>query len=96
MLKYTALKMQEIEKELETNKQLIEMTKGDEDGEDSACSDSEPSEDNLSDEEMAKIIPVKQSPTKLKDKNKKPELARKNSANKKLNDQSPTSRGKQA
>jgi len=35
------------------------MTKGDEDGEDSACSDSEPSEDNLSEEEMAKIIPIK-------------------------------------
>ena len=35
------------------------MTKGDEDGEDSACSDSEPSEDNLSEDEMAKIIPIK-------------------------------------
>ena len=57
--KYTMLKMQEIERELETNKQLIEMTKGDEDGEDSGCSDSEPSEDNLSEDEMAKIIPVK-------------------------------------
>lgn len=35
------------------------MTKGDEDGEDSAGSDSEPSEDNLEEEEMAKIIPIK-------------------------------------
>jgi len=42
------------------------MTKGDEDGDESAGSDSEPSEDNLSEEEMAKIIPVKrkESPNK--------------------------------
>lgn len=49
------------------------MTKGDEDGDDSACSDSEPSEDNLSEEEMAKIIPIKRketSPTKVKEKKK--------------------------
>lgn len=48
------------------------MTKGDEDGDDTAGSDSEPSEDNLSDEEMAKIIPVKakKEPIKTaKDKN---------------------------
>lgn len=48
------------------------MTKGDEDGDDTAGSDSEPSEDNLSDEEMAKIIPVKpkKEPVKPgKDKN---------------------------
>ena len=71
--------MQEIEKELTQNRQLIEMTKGDEDGDDTAGSDSEPSEDNLEEEEMAKLIPVKknkESPTKLKEKNKKPELAR--------------------
>lgn len=56
-----------------TNKQLIEMTKGDEDGDGISGSDSEPSEDNLSEEEMAKIIPVKrkaESPTKLRDKKK--------------------------
>ena len=71
--------MQEIEKELTQNRQLIEMTKGDEDGDDTAGSDSEPSEDNLEEEEMAKLIPVKknkESPNKLKEKNKKPELAR--------------------
>ena len=69
------------------------MTKGDEDGEDSACSDSEPSEDNLSDDEMAKLIPVKPSPNKLKEKNKKPDASsRRNSAYRKLNDSSP--RGK--
>ena len=72
------------------------MTKGDEDGEDSAGSDSEPSEDNLSEEEMAKIIPVnrKDSPMKLKDKNKKQELVRKNSG-KRLDEKSPSARNKQ-
>ena len=45
------------------------MTKGDEDGEDSACSDSEPSEDNLSDDQMAKLISIKTSPNRTKDKN---------------------------
>ena len=85
--KYAALRMQDIEQELETNKQLIEMTTGDEDGEDSACSDSEPSADNLSDDEMAKLIPTKPSPNRPKEKNKKPDsLARKNSANKRLNE----------
>lgn len=82
---YTSIKMNEIEEELTTNKQLIEMTKGDEDGDGMSGSDSEPSEDNLSEEEMAKIIPVKrktESPTKLRDKNKKPEIVRKTSAKK--------------
>jgi len=91
--------MQEIEEELATNKQLIEMTKGDEDGEDTGASDSEPSEDNLSEEEMAKILPIKRkesvSPTKLKDKNKKVELVRKQSAKKLPDEKSPTARGKQ-
>ena len=72
------------------------MTKGDEDGEESAGSDSEPSEDNLSEEEMAKIIPVKrkESPTKLKDKNKKPELIRRNSGKKLPDEKSPSARNK--
>ena len=72
------------------------MTKGDEDGEDTAGSDSEPSEDNLSEEEMAKIIPVKrkESKSKITDKNKKPVLERKNSG-KRLDDKSPSARGKQ-
>ena len=71
------------------------MTKGDEDGEDTAGTDSEPSEDNLSEEEMAKIIPVKrkESLQKIKEK-KKPELVRKNSG-KRLDDKSPSARGKQ-
>ena len=56
---WQCLKLTDLEKELTENKELIEMTKGDEDGEDSAGSDSEPSEDNLEEEEMAKIIPIK-------------------------------------
>ena len=70
------------------------MTKGDEDGDDTAGSDSEPSEDNLSEEEMAKLIPVKrkESPTKPKEKNKKPELARKNSGKKLPEEKSPSAR----
>jgi len=74
------------------------MTKGDEDGDDISGSDSEPSEDNLSEEEMAKIIPIKrkaESQNKNKDKNKKPELGRKNSAKKLPDDKSPTARLKQ-
>ena len=91
--------MQEIEEELTRNKQLIEMTKGDEDGDESPGSDSEPSEDNLSEEEMAKIIPTKRSKelaNKLKDKNKKPEpMVRKSSATRLKDDKSPSARGKQ-
>ena len=92
---YAAIRMQDVEKELTTNKQLIEMTKGDEDGDGESGSDSEPSEDNLSEEEMAKVVPIKrkvESPLK-KDKNKKPELQRKPSA-KRLDDKSPSARGK--
>ena len=74
---YTQLKLADIETELETNKKLIEMTKGDEDGDDSAVSDDEPSEDNLEEEEMAKIIPMKPKPkekvVKKPEPKKKPE-----------------------
>ena len=35
------------------------MTRGDESGHESAGSDSEPSEDNLEEEEIAKIVPIK-------------------------------------
>ena len=70
------------------------MTKGDEDGDDTAGSDSEPSEDNLSEEEMAKLIPVKRKETitKPKEKNKKPELPRKNSGKKLIEEKSPSAR----
>jgi hypothetical protein len=53
MLNYQKLKCFDLENELEKNKKLIEMTEGAEDGEDSAASDSEPSEDNLEEAEMA-------------------------------------------
>ena len=73
------------------------MTKGDEDGDGESGSDSEPSEDNLSEEEMAKIVPIKrkaESPNKLKDKKKPEPLVRKPSA-KRLEDKSPSARGRQ-
>jgi hypothetical protein len=68
MLSYQKLKALDLEKELETDKKLIEMTTGAEDGEDSAASDSEPSEDNLEEAEMAKIIPTKAKPVVEKKK----------------------------
>ena len=71
---YKSIKVADIEAELENNKKLIDMTKGDEDGDDTAGSDSEPSEDNLEEEEMAKIIPMKSKPKK---EIKKPDPKRK-------------------
>jgi hypothetical protein len=56
-----------IEKELSSNKKLIKMTMGDEGN--SSGSDSEPSADNLDEEEMAKIAPIKLT--------KKPEIKKK-------------------
>lgn len=70
----------DLEKELTENKKLIEMTTGDEEGEDESGSDSSPSEDNLEEEEMAKIIPIKPKkkeplpPAKIPVVKKKPEL----------------------
>ena len=58
--------MKDIEKELAENKKLIEMTKGDENADGDSGSDSEPSEDNLSEDEMAKIIPLKKKPEPAK------------------------------
>jgi len=76
------------------------MTKGDEDGEDSACSDSEPSEDNLSEEEMAKIIPIKRKEVvaKPKEEAKTKKLPGYKQSDKKLigEEKSPSARGKQA
>lgn len=43
---------------MEGNAKLIELTMGKDDGEDSMASDSEPSEDNLEEDEMLKIIPI--------------------------------------
>lgn len=46
-----------LEKELTSNTKLIKMTAGDEMN--SSGSDSEPSADNLEEDEMAKIVPIK-------------------------------------
>jgi hypothetical protein len=40
------------------NKELIKMTAGNENGESDEGSDSEPSEDNMDEEELALIIPL--------------------------------------
>ena len=50
------------------NKELIKMTEGKEDdgaGGGSSGSDSDPSEDNLEEEEIAKIVPIKLKKKKL-------------------------------
>ena len=53
---YKELNALDIEKELTNNKKLIMMTMGEEGG--SSVSDSEPSADNLDEEEIAKIVPI--------------------------------------
>lgn len=70
------LKLAEIENELAQNKKLIEMTQGGDDGEAESGSDSEPSEDNLEEEELAQIVPLpkkKEEPEPIK----KPEVKKK-------------------
>ncbi len=62
------LNVKELEKELAQNKKLIAMTAGDEDADGDEGSDSEPSEDNLSEDEMAKIIPIAPKPEPEKPK----------------------------
>lgn len=51
-------KLADVERELKENKKLIEMTAGDEEGEGDAGSDSEPSEDNMDEAELAEIVPL--------------------------------------
>lgn len=67
---YRQLSALALEKELSCNKKLISMTMGDEGG--SSGSDSEPSADNLEEDEMAKIVPIKE-PAKKKKEEKKPQ-----------------------
>jgi hypothetical protein len=56
---YKELNSDAILKELTENKQLIKMTEGKEDGDGgSSGSESDPSEDNLEEEEIAKIVPL--------------------------------------
>jgi|LauGreDrversion4_2_1035121.scaffolds.fasta_scaffold968820_1 hypothetical protein len=52
------IKLSDIETELKENQKLIQMTAGYEDDEEDEGSDSEPSGDNLDDDELAEIIPV--------------------------------------
>ena len=54
---YTKIEVKAIEQELTSNKKLISMTMGEEGN--SSGSDSEPSADNLEEDEMAKIVPIK-------------------------------------
>ena len=61
---YKEISAKDLEGELKTNHQLIKMTNGREDGE-SSGSDSEPSADNLEEEELAQVVPiVKTKPVK--------------------------------
>jgi len=60
---YSLLNFKEIENELSNNKKLIDMTNGREDGASSA-SDSQPSEDNLDEEELATVVPIQKKPEK--------------------------------
>ena len=54
---YKDISAKDLEKELTTNHKLISMTNGREDGE-SSGSDSEPSADNLEEEELAQVVPI--------------------------------------
>lgn len=64
----TKIKLSDIETELKENQKLIQMTAGCEDEEEDEGSDSEPSGDNLDEEELAEIVPiVKQEPPPVKD-----------------------------
>lgn len=54
----TAIKVGDIETELKENQKLIQMTAGFEDEEGDEGSDSEPSGDNLDEDELAEIVPI--------------------------------------
>lgn len=71
---YKELTFEGIHKELSDNKQLIKMTEGAEEGEGGGSSESEsdPSEDNLEEEEIAKIVPLKSAKKKPVEPKKKP------------------------
>lgn len=56
--KLADFKIDSITQELAGNKKLIALTAGDEDESGDEGSDSEPSEDNLEEEELAKIVPI--------------------------------------
>lgn len=60
-----------LREELNQNKELISMTESKGDGNESAGSDSEPSEDNLKEDEMAELVPMKPKKKKQSDLNKR-------------------------
>ena len=68
---------EDITKELTQNKKLIKMTMGEEGN--SSGSDSEPSADNMDEDELAKITPVKlvKKPELKKKEDKKPPIPKK-------------------
>ena len=69
---YLELNYDNIHKELSDNKQLIKMTEGKEDGEGgSSGSESDPSEDNMEEEEIAQYVPSS-AKKKIPEKPKKP------------------------
>ena len=68
---YLDINIDSLVNELRENKALIKMTEGKEDGDgDTSGSDSDPSEDNLEEEEMAKIVPIKLKKKKVDPKKK--------------------------
>ena len=71
---YKQVSAKDLEKELTTNHKLISMTNGREDGE-SSGSDSEPSADNLEEEELAQVVPIiKTKPKKVPPPPPKPKV----------------------
>lgn len=59
--------MSEVEAELKQNQKLIQMTAGCEDEEEDEGSDSEPSGDNLDEDELAQIVPIVKEEPPAKD-----------------------------
>jgi len=57
----------EVEAELKQNQKLIQMTAGYEDEEEDEGSDSEPSGDNLDEDELAQIVPIVKEEPPAKD-----------------------------
>jgi len=68
---YMDLDVDVLREELNQNKELISMTESKGDGNESAGSDSEPSEDNLKEDEMAELVPIKPKKKKQSDLNKR-------------------------
>lgn len=84
LMPYSSFKLADVELELKENKKLIEMTSGDEDGDGDVGSDSEPSEDNMDENELSEIVPLPKKQEvveppkpveKVEKKTKKPEPA---------------------